>query len=118
MGCGFESHRAYHLGKHEYWIRHNGGTEEYPPTVTSSQAPISEPLRDFLGDWRVHLRAKNRRPRTILSYLECGTGLCDWLDQQSYGVNHTDVTARVLETYLAEMQQRLSPATVAKIYRS
>jgi site-specific recombinase XerD len=87
--------------------------------VSSRQAPlIGEPLREFLADWRVHLRAKNRSRGTIDSYQTCGTALCDWLDEHPYGVNHTDITARVLETYLAQMHERVSPATVAKHYRS
>jgi site-specific recombinase XerD len=87
--------------------------------VNSRQAPpVGEPLRSFLADWRVHLRAKNRSRGTIDSYLTCGTALCDWLDEQPYGVNHTDVSSRVLEAYLAAMHERVSPATVAKHYRS
>jgi site-specific recombinase XerD len=87
--------------------------------VSTRQAPaVGEPLRDYLDDWRVHLRAKNRSRGTIESYLTCGAALCDWLDSHARGVNHTDVTARVLESYLAEIQQRVAPATVAKHYRS
>jgi hypothetical protein len=26
MGCGFESHRAYHLHRREYSLLHHGGT--------------------------------------------------------------------------------------------
>jgi site-specific recombinase XerD len=62
----------------------------------------------------VHLRAKNRSQGTIESYLTCGNALCDRLDAQPYGVNHTDVTSRVLETYLGQMHERVSQATVAE----
>ncbi|HEX4688691.1 MAG TPA: hypothetical protein VH228_18065, partial [Nocardioides sp.] len=87
--------------------------------MSTRQAPArGEPLRDFLADWRVHLRAKNRSKGTIESYLTCGTSLCDWLDGQPYGANLTDVTSRVLEAYLAQMHERVAPATVAKHYRS
>jgi site-specific recombinase XerD len=87
--------------------------------VTSRQAPATgEPLRDLLADWRVHLRAKNRSKGTIDCYLTCGSALCDWLDEHPYGANHTDVTPRVLDTYLAQMHERVAPATVAKHYRS
>jgi hypothetical protein len=59
--------------------------------LATRQAPVSpgEPLRDVLDDWRVHLRAKNRFHGTIESYLTCGNVLCDRLEGQPYGVNHT-----------------------------
>ena len=80
--------------------------------MSTRQPPVvGEPLRDFLDDWRVHLRAKNRSQGTIESYLTCGTALCDWLDEQGRGVSQTDVTARVLETYLAQMHQRVAVGT-------
>lgn len=55
---------------------------------------------------------------TIESYLTCGTALCDWLDQEGRDATYTAVTATVLESYLAQMHQRVAPATVAKHYRS
>jgi len=33
--------------------------------VTTRQAPPGGPLRGFLDDWRIHLRAKNRSRGTI-----------------------------------------------------
>jgi site-specific recombinase XerD len=86
--------------------------------VTKRQAPQGEPLRDFLDDWRIHLRARNRSRGTIDSYLTCGTALCDWLDAEGLDATHTGITRGVLEQYLAAMYARVSPATVAKHYRS
>ncbi len=83
------------------------------------QAPRNgDPLRGFLDDWRIHLRAKNRSHGTIESYLTCGTALCDWLDANNYASEHTAISSRILEQYFADMHQRVAPATVAKHYRS
>jgi site-specific recombinase XerD len=86
--------------------------------VTNRQAPSGEPLRDFLDDWRIHLRAKNRSRGTIESYLTCGESLCTWLEGEGRPTEHTAITRATLETYLAAMHERVAPATVAKHYRS
>lgn len=87
--------------------------------MSKRQAPDrGEPLRDFLGDWAVHLRAKNRSKGTIDSYIRCGEALCDWLDESQLDSTHTAIRARHLEQYLAAMHERVAPATVAKHYRS
>jgi integrase len=33
---------------------------------------LNDTIADLLDDWRMHLRARNRRPLTIQSYLETG----------------------------------------------
>jgi site-specific recombinase XerD len=83
------------------------------------QAPApGEPLADFLDDWAVHLRAKNRSRGTIESYVTVGRAFCDWLAVSGRRDAHTAITRATLETYLAQMHERVSPATVAKHYRS
>lgn len=86
--------------------------------MATRQAPPGEPLSDFLDDWGVHLRAKNRSRGTIDSYLACGTALCDWLAAEDLPDEHTAITRAMLEKYLAAMHERVAPATVAKHYRS
>lgn len=87
--------------------------------MTSRQASrTGEPLRDFLPDWRIHLRARNRSRATIDSYLTVGKALCDWLDAEGLPSMHTSITPGLLERYLGAMHERVSPATVAKHYRS
>jgi site-specific recombinase XerD len=75
-------------------------------------------MRSFLDDWRIHLRARNRSRGTIESYLTCGEQLCTWLEANGLPSEHTAVDRGALERYLAEMHQRVAPATVAKHYRS
>lgn len=86
--------------------------------MTTRQAPPGDPLRSFLDDWRIHLRARNRSRGTIESYLTCGEQLCTWLESKGLPTEHTAVDRGALELYLAEMHQRVAPATVAKHYRS
>ncbi len=45
--------------------------------MAKRQPPAGEPLRAFLEDWRIHLRAKNRSRDTIDSYLTVGQAFCD-----------------------------------------
>ncbi len=77
-----------------------------------------EPLAGFLDDWGVHLRARNRSRGTIESYLTVGRAFCDWLAETGRPDGHTEVTRGTLEQYFAAMHERVSPATVAKHYRS
>src|SRR5690242_18104792 len=75
-------------------------------------------IRTLLPDWRRHLRAKNRSPETIKSYLRCGENLAAWLVEQGMPTVVGSITREHLEAFLADMLDRLSPATAAKHYRS
>lgn len=80
--------------------------------------PPGEPLGEFLPDWEVHLRARNRSRGTIDSYLTVGRALVEWLRRTGRSEEHSAITRGVLEQYLAEMHARVAAATVAKHYRS
>jgi site-specific recombinase XerD len=87
--------------------------------VTEHPAPHgAEPLADFLPDWRVHLRAKGRSGRTIESYLSVAVAFCDYLAVHGLPDGVTNIKRHHIEQHLAEMHDRVSPATVAKHYRS
>jgi site-specific recombinase XerD len=86
--------------------------------MPTRQAPSPEPLSDFLDDWRVHLRAKNRAAGTIESYLAVGRAFCDFLAANGLDYGHSAITRSTLERYFAEMNERVRPATTAKHYRS
>jgi site-specific recombinase XerD len=87
--------------------------------VTDHLAPSgSEPLADFLADWRVHLRAKGRSRRTIESYLSVAESFCDYLRAQDLPSEVKTVRRTHVEQWLADMHERVAPATVAKHYRS
>lgn len=75
-------------------------------------------LRTLLPDWRRHLRAKNRTPETIKSYLRCGENLAAYLDAQGMPTAVGSIRREHVEAFLADMLDRLTPATAAKHYRS
>lgn len=75
-------------------------------------------IRTLLPDWRRHLRAKNRSASTIASYLRCGENLAGWLAAQGMPTLVGSIRREHLEAFLGDMLERVSPATVAKHYRS
>lgn len=87
-----------------------------------TQAPVTplavDDLAVLLPDWRTHLRARNIAPSTISSYLTVGQNLVTWLRQTGMPTTATGIKREHLEAFLAELGERVSPATVAKHYRS
>lgn len=81
-------------------------------------APAFDDLRTLLPDWRTHLRARNVAPSTIGSYLTVGANLLDYLLAAGMPTTAGGVRREHLEAFLADMGERLAPATVAKHYRS
>ena len=77
-----------------------------------------EPLVDLLDDWRIHLRARNRRPETIKSYLAVARAFCGYLTEKGMPVRPAGITREHVERYLADLGDRVSAATVAKQFRS
>lgn len=80
--------------------------------------PRIDDLAALLPDFRVHLRAKGRSPATIASYLAIGATFRDWLADHRLPTTIDKIRRRHLEAYLADLGDRVSPATVAKHYRS
>jgi site-specific recombinase XerD len=83
-----------------------------PPVVAVGE------LQALLEDWRRHLRAKNLSPTTIASYLIVGRTFADYLDGKGMPTDAGHIAREHVEAYLADMIDRLSPATAAKHYRS
>ncbi len=83
-----------------------------PPVVAVGE------LQALLEDWRRHLRAKNRSPATIDSYLIVGRAFADYLTAHGMPTDAGVVAREHVEAYLVDMMDRLSPATAAKHYRS
>ncbi len=72
----------------------------------------------FLEDWKTHLRAKNRSSGTISSYQTVARAFVDYMIEKGLPRDHTTVTRHTIEQYLADLNDRVSPATTAKHYRS
>src|SRR5688500_12360508 len=96
--------------------------------TTSTAALAPDSLAALLPDWRIHLRAKGLALSTIKSYLKVGQTFLDFLKAQGMPTAASAITRDHIEHYLSEMRDRvvgrgrkpepISPATVAKHYRS
>lgn len=84
----------------------------------AAQVLAVDDLDTLLPDWETHLRAVNRSRATINSYLTVGRSFLAYLRAHGMPTGASAVTREHVEAYLADMQGRLSPATVAKHYRS
>ncbi|MGD8214612.1 tyrosine-type recombinase/integrase [Aestuariimicrobium sp. Y1814] len=90
-------------------------TKTTPP---ATQEVDLDALAGLLEDWRVHLRAKGRSKGTIDSYLRVGTTFVEYLTAQGMPTGASSVAREHIEHYLADLRDRVSPATTAKHYRS
>jgi site-specific recombinase XerD len=90
--------------------------------MVKAQISDSKPfdaLQGLLADWRISLRASGRSPATIASYLTVGKSFAAYLSGHGLSTEVGAITREEVEQYLADMRDRgLSPATVAKHYRS
>src|SRR3954463_15286194 len=84
----------------------------------ATATPAIDDLSVLLPDWRTHLRSRNVAPSTIASYLKVGDNLLVWLRQAGVPTRATGIAREHLEAFLAALSERVSPATVAKHYRS
>ena len=76
------------------------------------------PLPALLDDWRRHLRARGKAPRTIHSYLQVAGAFIDFQRGRGRPIDAAQVTLADCEHYLIDVCERTSPANQAKHYRS
>ncbi|GAA1031414.1 MULTISPECIES: hypothetical protein [Amycolatopsis] len=78
--------------------------------MTAVEAPLEvrEPdgIREFVSDWRTHLRAKNRADSTIDAYLDSMAMLVNCLDDEDISMVAPDIGRRELERYFEYLRQR------------
>jgi site-specific recombinase XerD len=86
--------------------------------AVATAAPAVDGLAVLLPDWRTHLRSRNVAPSTIASYLKVGDNLLGWLQEAGMPTSAAGIAREHLEAFLAALSDRVSPATVAKHYRS
>jgi site-specific recombinase XerD len=92
---------------------------------TTAALPLDD-LRQLLPDWQRHLRAANKAPATIKSYLIVAEEFTDYLVAQGMPTTANAVAREHIEHYLVHLQERpnkrtgktISAAQVAKHYRS
>lgn len=84
-----------------------------------AESAVVDDVRGLLPDWRISLRARGRSRATIASYLTVGDKFAQYLEQQGMPTAVSSIAREHVEQYLADMRDReLSPATVARHYRS
>lgn len=83
-----------------------------------SQAAVIDDLAVLLPDWAVHLASRRVAKSTIASYLRVGDNLLRYLREHDLPVGARTITHKHLEAFLADLDARVSAATVAKHYRS
>ncbi len=83
-----------------------------------AQVAALDDLAELLPDWTRHLRATNRAPSTIASYLRVGTAFLSYLREAGMPTTASAVSREHVESFIADLGDRVSAATVAKHYRS
>jgi site-specific recombinase XerD len=86
--------------------------------MAKTQPAALDDLRELLPDWRRHLKSRERSPATISSYLRVGYAFLDYLVAHYLPTIAGQITRADVEAYLADMTDRVRPATTAKHYRS
>jgi site-specific recombinase XerD len=89
-----------------------------PRTAVIVHSTALDDLAALLPDWSTHLRARNIAPSTIASYLRVGENLRAYLACVGMPTAVSALNRDHLEAFLADLSDRVSPATVAKHYRS
>ena len=80
---------------------------------------VAEPdLGELIEAWELTLRARNRSPRTIETYLETAGQFYDWLADQGRPTVASQVTTRDVEGWIAHLLDTRSNGTARVRYRS
>jgi len=87
-------------------------------TRADSPTGQADNLTYLLPSFELHLRATNRSPRTIQSYLETARQFASFLDANALPSEPTAVTRRHVEMWEADILARWKPATAAVRHKS
>lgn len=75
-------------------------------------------LAELIEAWALTLRARNRSPRTIGSYLETALQFYHWLEGEGRPTVASEVTTRDVERWIAHLLDTRSTSTARLRYRS
>lgn len=81
--------------------------------TTASLSALPTLLRSF----ERHLRAENKSPRTIATYLTSGRQLSDFLEEHGMPTDATALRREHVETFITHLIETRSPATANNRYR-
>jgi site-specific recombinase XerD len=85
--------------------------------VASTKVAVDD-LTVLLEDWKRHLRAANKAPSTIASYLTVAENFRAYLVAQGMPTAVSAISREHVEAFIADLLERVSAATAAKHYRS
>lgn len=105
--------------------RNISGMTHADTAAGGSVLPLDD-LRELLPDWQRHLRAANKAPATISSYLRVAEEFVGYLVETGMPTGASALTREHVETWIVHLTERpnkrtgkpLSAAQVAKSYRS
>ncbi|MDP8930396.1 MAG: tyrosine-type recombinase/integrase [Actinomycetota bacterium] len=86
-----------------------------PRTTTSEDLTH---VRNYLRSWERSLRAQNKRPSTIRTYLLAARQFTDFLDARGMPTDVTRITREHVEAFIEDVLDRRTPATAAQRYGS
>jgi site-specific recombinase XerD len=75
-------------------------------------------LRPLVDSWARHLRASNRSPRTVQSYVEAAEQLVSFLEQAGMPTSAADIHREHVEAYIQHVLDTFKPTTAAVRFRS
>lgn len=76
-------------------------------------------LRSLRGSWERALKARNRSPRTVRSYLDSLDDLAEFLESSGMPTGVTSIRREHIESFLVALAERgLKPTSLAVAYRS
>lgn len=85
--------------------------------TTAVAASTPEPFTRLLDSWARHLRAANRSPKTIRTYLDAGEQLGSWLAEQGGPDDPLEVRREHVEAFVGHLLDTRSASTAATRYR-
>ena len=88
------------------------------PHIDPAASTAPDELAGLFPDWEIHLKALNRSPRTIDSYIKCGADLADYLQANAMPTRAGQIQRVHIEVFMADLLGRVAPATATKYYRS
>lgn len=79
---------------------------------------VAGEITHLLASWQLHLRALNRSPKTIETYLEAARQLAAFLAEKGMPIDVAAVRREHIEAFLVHLQGLHSASTAANRYRS
>lgn len=75
-------------------------------------------MRDYLRGFSISLKARNKAPRTVESYVFAANQLADFLEKHDHPTALSDIKRRHVEEFIGSVLETRAPATAAHYYSS